>query len=189
MIGADAAKLATPGDATRLIMALEGAAPGMTPEQRDALMLLTLPSALDEITAKLGADTGAWKWGALHKSRFAHPLQDVVAPEVHERFTVSGWPLGGSGVTPLATTYRTSDFSLTSGASFRMVVDAGNWDDSRAVNAPGQSGDPSNPHYRDLVPLWGDGKYFPLLYSRGAVERATESRLRLVAVNAAAAPQ
>ena len=61
-----------------------------------------------------------------------------------------------------------------------MVVDVGNWDNSRAVNAPGQSGDPSSPHYRDLVPLWGEGQYFPLAYSRGAVEKAVESRLRLV---------
>ena len=46
------------------------------------------------------------------------------------------------------------------GPSVRIVLDIGNWDNSRAVNHPGQSGDPESPHYRDLAPLWSDGKYF-----------------------------
>ena len=61
-----------------------------------------------------------------------------------------------------------------------MVIDVGNWDNSRAMNAPGQSGDPASPHYRDLAPLWADGKYFTLSYTRSAVEKVAESRLRLV---------
>ena len=62
------------------------------------------------------------------------------------------------------------------GPSVRVVLDVGNWDNSRAVNHPGQSGDPESPHYRDLAPLWSEGTYFPLLYSRSAVVRATEQR-------------
>jgi hypothetical protein len=49
-----------------------------------------------------------------------------------------------------------------------------------AVNTPGQSGNPNSPHYRDLSELWANQEYFPLLYSRGAVERNTESRIILV---------
>ena len=63
--------------------------------------------------------------------------------------------------------YRLSDFRVTTGASFRMVIDVGNWDNSRAINAPGQSGDPRSPHYGDLAPLWAAGEYVPLLYFRG----------------------
>jgi penicillin amidase len=47
------------------------------------------------------------------------------------------------------------------------------------VNTPGQSGDPASPHYRDLAPLWVQGQYFPLLYSRAAVEREATERIRL----------
>jgi penicillin amidase len=53
------------------------------------------------------------------------------------------------------------------------------WDASRVVNTPGESGNPDSPHYRDLAPLWADGKYFPLLYTRAAIEKATESRVVL----------
>jgi penicillin amidase len=48
------------------------------------------------------------------------------------------------------------------------------------VNHPWQSGDPEIPHYCDLAPLWIEGKYFPLLYSRKAVARATERVIRLL---------
>jgi penicillin amidase len=52
-----------------------------------------------------------------------------------------------------------------------MVVDVGAWDNSRFINTPGQSGDPGDPHYRDLFPLWAKGEYAPLLFSREAIER------------------
>ena len=87
--------------------------------------------------------------------------------------------MGGSAFSPRAASYRTSDFRVTSGASFRMVLDVGNWDASVAINTPGQSGDPFSPHYRDLAPLWAAGEYVPLLYSREAVERNARSVIRL----------
>ena len=34
-------------------------------------------------------------------------------------------------------------------------------------------------NYGDLLPLWAEGRYFPLLYSRGKVEEAAKNRLRL----------
>jgi penicillin amidase len=76
-------------------------------------------------------------------------------------------------------TYRATDFRVTAGASFRMVLDVGAWDNSRAINAPGQSGDPRSSHYGDLAPLWAAGEYVPLLYSRAAVDQAASQRIRL----------
>lgn len=178
-LGPAAATAARPGDPARVIALLEDPDRSFTSAQRDAVMLSSLKSALDELTARLGPDPGAWRWGALHSAVFEHPLQAVVDAETGSRLQVGRWPLGGSGSTPMAATYRAADFALTSGASFRMVLDVGRWDDSRAVNAPGQSGDPSHPHYRDLAPLWAEGRYFPLLYTRDAIEKAAESKLVL----------
>jgi penicillin amidase len=86
----------------------------------------------------------------------------------------------GSAFSPRAAAYRASDFSVISGASFRMVIDVGNWDQSVTINTPGQSGDPYSPHYRDLAPLWASGEYVPLLYSREAVERSASTVFRLM---------
>jgi penicillin amidase len=60
-----------------------------------------------------------------------------------------------------------------------MVVDVGKWDDSVAMNTPGQSGDPSSPHYRDLFDRWAKNETFPLLYSRERIEAAAEHRIVL----------
>ena len=65
------------------------------------------------------------------------------------------------------------------GASYREILDTSDWDQSVAVNTPGQSGQPGSPHYSDLMPLWDAGRYFPLLYSRKAVEAETTERLVL----------
>jgi penicillin amidase len=175
----EAATQAAPGDLARVILLLEQPAGHLTREQRDAVMVSSLGRAVAELTARLGPDMDRWRWGALHHARFEHPLQEAVDPAAARTLSVGDWPLGGSSSTPMAASYRARDFALTGGASFRMVLDVGAWDRSRAVNTPGQSGDPASPHYRDLAPLWAEGGYFPLLYTRGAVEAATESRLRL----------
>jgi penicillin amidase len=75
---------------------------------------------------------------------------------------------------------RATDFRQTNGPSVRLVVDVGRWDNSRAVNHPGQSGDPESPHYRDLASMWREGRYFPLMYSRTAVDGVTERVIRLL---------
>jgi penicillin amidase len=96
------------------------------------------------------------------------------------RLNVGPFPKGGSSYTPNKSTYRPRDFRSFSGPSFRVVIDVGNWDNSRAVNYPGQSGDPRSPHYRDLASMWLSGDYFPLLYSREAVQGAARQWIRLV---------
>jgi len=75
--------------------------------------------------------------------------------------------------------YRPDDFRLMLGASFRMVVDVGDWDRSLCINTPGQSGDPRSPHYADLAPLWAAGDYVPMLYSEAAVDKAAVRSISL----------
>ena len=79
-------------------------------------------------------------------------------------------------------TYRPTDFSVTAGAPVRMVMDVGAWDNSMVVNTPGQSDDPMSAHYRDLFPMWAEGSYVPLRFSRAAVERDAESHIRLMPI-------
>jgi penicillin amidase len=55
----------------------------------------------------------------------------------------------------------------------------GNWDESVVANVPGESGQPGSPHYSDLVPYWDQTRYFPMLYTRAAVEKQAKDRLIL----------
>ena len=146
---------------------------------RADLLLASLRSALDELEARLGPDMAAWRWGDLHHAHFV-PAAAVLADEaLRTRMSHGPAPIPGSAYTVRAATYRMEDFAAYNGSSFRMVLDVGGWDESRVINAPGQSGDPASPHYNDLFPLWAAGKYVPLLYSRAAVDQAARTVIRL----------
>ena len=43
------------------------------------------------------------------------------------------------------------NFRQTNGASWREVLDVGDWDRSLMTNVPGESGDPTSKHYSDLA--------------------------------------
>ena len=170
----DIRPLLVPGDVETLLAMLETSDPRIP--DRSALLLATLGKAMVELRLRLGQEQANWSWGALHHGYFEHPLADIL-PEMK---SVGRLPKGGSGSTPMAATYRASDFRVTSGASFRMVADVGNWDASMCINAPGQSGDPRSAHYDDLAPKWAAGEYVPLLYSKQAVDDAAELVIRLI---------
>jgi len=146
---------------------------------RNRILLDSLGGAVADVTERLGADSSTWRWGRLHVAKFDHALIPLADKTTAAQLTVGPLAYGGAANVPHAATYRRSDYHLIAGASFRMVLDVGNWDASRAVNAPGQSGDPFSAHYRDLAPLWATGQYVPLLYSRAAVEAATAEAITL----------
>ncbi|WP_394849529.1 penicillin acylase family protein [Pendulispora brunnea] len=146
--------------------------------KRDRLLSDTLEAAYADTTRLLGPQSTEWKWGRLLHSSFQHPFSPLLDEGTRARLDVGPLPRGGSEFTVNASTYE-KDFLHTAGASFRMVLDVGNWDASRAINTPGQSGLPDSPHYRDLAESWSTGNTFPLLYSRSAVERNAERRIIL----------
>jgi penicillin amidase len=85
---------------------------------------------------------------------------------------VGGWTSGrcpGVGTVTRSTNSGGGD-NQTAGPSFRIIVEAGNWDAAVGANNPGQSGDPESPHYRDLFQLWSQDRYFSAYYSRELIE-------------------
>lgn len=146
---------------------------------RDQILRESLGAAVADVASKLGPDASAWRWGRLHVAKFDHALMPLADKATAAQLSVGPLAYGGAANVPRAATYRRSDYQLTAGASFRMVLDVGNWDASRTINTPGQSGDPFSGHYRDLAPLWATGQYVPLLYSLSAVEAATAEAITL----------
>ena len=119
-----------------------------------------LQQAVDRLTRDQGADWSSWRWGRLHMRSFPHPF--VAA------FDIPAVERGGGAGTVAA-----------DGASYREIFDVADWDRSLVINTPGQSGQPGSPFYSNLVQDWADDKYFPLAFSRAAVEKATAYRLTL----------
>ncbi len=146
--------------------------------RRDQILRESLEKTVADIISLLGPEPAEWRYGRLHHANFVHALAPLAHPRDRPQFAVGPLSVEGASSSPRAASFN-EDFRLASGASFRMVLDVGNWDASQAINTPGQSGDPWSPHYRDLAPLWAHGRYFPLLYSRPAVAAATAKRLVL----------
>jgi penicillin amidase len=142
---------------------------------RDAALLKTLSEAVAEAKSKLGPDPSRWRWGALHTASFRHQLSTTDARRAV--FDLPSVERGGDSNTVFAT--GGPNFRQTHGASFREILDLADWDASVATSVPGQSGQPQSPHYGDLLPLWAEGKYFPLLYSRAKIEAQARERLTL----------
>ena len=143
----------------------------------DSLLADALARASAALRTRLGPDMAAWQWGRLHQVDLRHPVGRLMPGQTAD---VLGGASGGDGATVMARWWASAARpQVTGGAAFRAVIDVGNWDASRVINSPGQSGDPRNPHYADLYQPWLAGETFPLLYSPHAIADAAESRLTL----------
>jgi len=171
-----------PGDTSEIVDLVEHPDQRLGPDpekKRNEIMLGTLQAAFEETKQRLGPNRSMWQWGQLATIQFEHPLSVLASGPEREQMNVGPAPKAGDRTVVGVARYN-KDFKVDAGASFRMVFDVGQWDNSVAVNTPGQSGNPSSPHYRDLFPLWLTGKYFPLVYSRSAVDKVTERKIVLV---------
>ena len=178
-----AARLIRTTDPDLLLETMEKPGPALGSDgvaRRDELIEKTLAAAWAELQRFAGPDPAAWRWDRLHQVEMAHPLASAVDPATRARLNVGPLAKQGGSDTVNISSYDPATLRQISGASFRIVIDVGDWDNSRAINTPGQSGDPASPHYRDLAPLWLKGEYFPLLYTRARVEAASARRIELV---------
>ncbi len=119
-----------------------------------------LKRALAELATRQGADWKAWRWGRMHQRAFPHPFVAAFDLPAVER-------PGGAGTV------------AADGASYREILDVSDWDKSIATNTPGQSAQPESPFYGNLLPLWANNDYFPLLFTRKTVEAGAKHRLVL----------
>jgi len=62
---------------------------------------------------------------------------------------------------------------------YRLITNFADPDASIATIGPGLSGQPASPFYGNLLEGWARGEFFPLAYTRPAVERVTKYRLVL----------
>ncbi len=130
-----------------------------------AVLERTLNAALSDIEQRKLS-----RWGDLHQLTLAHPLGK-------REYNLG--PVARPGDANTVNSTSGLNFRQTNGASWREVLDVGDWDRSMMTNVPGESGNPGSPHYSDLLEDWAAGRYHPLPFSRQAVEAAAEERILL----------
>jgi penicillin amidase len=121
-----------------------------------------LLAAVKRLIQSQGADQSTWRWGRSHSRAFPHPFVRAFDLPTVER-------AGGAGTV------------AADGASYREILDVADWDRSIATNTPGQSGQPGSRFYGNLLPLWADDQYFPLVFSKPEVDKHAATRLTLKA--------
>ena len=129
-------------------------------DERRPFVEAGLVKALAKLKETQGPDMNTWRWGKMHTQGFDHPFVGAFNLPTIERSGGTGSPFAG-------------------GASYREIMDTGNWDASQVTNVPGQSGQPESEYYNNLLPLWDRGEYFPMLFSRGRVDAAKKHTLTL----------
>ena len=142
----------------------------------------SLDMALAELSEAHGEDIEAWRWGDAHYAHFRHPVLGRIP--ILERIGDIRVAADGGAFTVNRAQNRISDrrapYASVHGPGLRAVYDLSDLDRSLFVIATGQSGNPLSRNYRDLTPLWAEGRYvrIPRLLRRPA--RNASGLLRLV---------
>ena len=119
-----------------------------------------LRETIDALARDWGSDWSQWRYGREHQSPLPHMfVRPFDLPPVERP--------GGFGTVN------------ATGANFRRIIDLSSLDRSVGTNAPGQSAQPGSPFYGNLADRLGNGEYFPLPFSRAAVESKAAHRLTL----------
>jgi penicillin G amidase len=138
----------------------QGSAAALSAPADQEALGAALRQAVERLTGTQGPEWTVWSWGRMHTRAFPHAFVADFDLATVER-------PGGAGTV------------AADGASFREILNIADWDQSMVTSTPGQSGQPGSPFYDNLLPLWASDTYFPLVFTRPAVEEQAAHRLTL----------
>lgn len=150
-------------------------------ETQDDIVLQALASTVEWFEENVGDDMEAWTWGELHTATFVSDPLGQSGISIIERLVNRGpYPVDGGTSAVNANSWSWSNVAAVTGhPSMRMIIDLGDPDQSLSIHPTGQSGHPFHPHYDDMIPLWQNGEYHPMRFTREAVEEAVAQELLL----------
>jgi len=131
--------------------------------ERDEFLKDAFIHAVSDLEKNLGADISQWQYGQEKNKHtyMEHALSNAVNSATRKKLDLGPLPRGGNAYTPGSTGGNSRQ---SSGASFRMIVNTGDWDAAIGTNGPGQSGNPDSPFYNNLFEPWAKDHYFPYHY-------------------------
>ena len=145
-----------------------------TPQQ---ILELALKRSYERLEGRLGPNNEKWDWGRLHTYYFAHP---GARSKIEHRLLSRGpIPAPGDNTTVNAACFDPGlgGFGVIVIPSLRMIAPLGDLDHTTIAGPMGQSGQPGNPHYDDLIKPWMSAEGVPLFFNRADVDANVASRL------------
>jgi len=147
-------------------------------ETCDGTVSKALHDGIGRLTKQLGGNMATWRWDAVHHGVFAHATFNGIP--VLGRWLRREVPHGGDWSTvDVGPVYSPKPFEQHSLPGYRQIADLSSANDSRFLDAVGQSGQALSPHYDDALPLWAAGKHRRMRMDRVEVEKGARGRLRL----------
>ena len=147
-------------------------------ETREDLFRLAGHDALSELTSQYGPDPSAWRWGDAHTITFKHPL--IPGKWAADWLGGGTHPVSGSGETLNRAAYTNGKpYETTYFSSMRFVADLSDPDKVVAHIPGGATERLFNPHMKNQLPAWLDGRPQYWWFSDAAIEQHIQSELRL----------
>ncbi|WP_327591006.1 penicillin acylase family protein [Nonomuraea sp. NBC_00507] len=150
-------------------------------ERRDDILRQAMASAFHELSERLGADAGAWRWGDLHQLELVNGSLGTsgIAP-VEWLFNRGPFAVAGSKDALNATGWNVQrDYTVSAVPSMRMIVDLSDLDASQWINLTGASGHAFHDNYWDQAEVWARGDLLPMRSTPESVKKAAAHTLRL----------
>lgn len=146
---------------------------------KSELIETALKLAVHRLRKEVNPTPRKWAWGRMHQIRYSHTLGS--APILGWLFNRGPYPIGGDATTPNQTGFMSElpPSLVQVQAAYRQIYDIGDWDAAQSVTASGQSGHPISRNYADQIPMWLEGAYHKMPWTRAAVEETASRRLIL----------
>lgn len=149
------------------------------PKSWDEALKNTFKASIEELQEKLGSDISRWKYGAIHKMTYSHPL-GMIKP-LDRIFNRGPYPLGGDiDTVNMGASLPNQPDTVVTVPSYRQIVNLADLKASLSGHAPGQSGHPASKHYADFIKPWLNVEHHPQLFERSMIEENAEGTMRMM---------
>jgi len=146
-------------------------------ETCDDVVAEALSRGIDDLRHRLGSDMARWRWDAVHLAMFPHALDSVAAlrPILSRSVGIGGdWSTVNVGVSSADRPYEVHTIP-----GYREIIDLSPANDSRFLDAVGESGHPLSPHYDDFLQAWRAVTHKKMRMDRADIDQGALGRLRL----------
>ncbi len=149
------------------------------PNSWDEALSRAFKAMVDELQEKLGSDASRWKYGAIHKMTYNHPL-GMIKP-LDRIFNRGPYAVGGDiDTVNMGATLPNQPDTVITVPSYRQILNLADLKASLSGHAPGQSGHPASKHYADFVKPWLNVEHHPQLFERSMIEEHAEGTLLMM---------
>ncbi len=149
------------------------------PKTWDAALNSAFQAAIEDLRDKLGDNVSKWRYGAIHKMTYNHPL-GMLKP-LDRIFNRGPFPVGGDiDTVNMGASLVNQPETVITVPSYRQIVNLADLKASLSMHHPGQSGHPASKRYDDFIKPWLNVEHHPMLFDRATIEENAAGTLHLI---------